>query len=314
MNIGGFIKIAGYEIPDIVKGLGQFAAMGSKIRRVDPQVYFFYLIYLMPIFSVLTIILGVTDKNTKVTGLVAGVMPIAALVYGLSQAGTVVFENMAIGAYLTLLTAMAMILSAFRVIKMPAQVQSVPASGKEMVLQIIEMITLLSLLVGLELAFFYAPTDAVQGNVQRIMYIHVPMAWVAYLAFFVVFISSIGYLWRKTREWDIVAHSSAELGVMFTTLAIMAGAVWGKPTWGTWWTWDARLTTTIILLLIYAAYLMLRTYSSGSTAAARHAAVLELLDFWIFLLSTIPSSGGVPSISPPLFSAAMVQLLPHLCS
>lgn len=77
----------------------------------------------------------------------------------------------------------------------------------------------------------------------------------------------------------MVAHSSAELGVVFTGLAIIAGAVWGKPTWGTWWTWDARLTTTTILLLIYAAYLMLRTYSSGSTTAARHAAVLGIVGF-----------------------------------
>lgn len=146
-------------------------------------------------------------------------------------------------------------------------------------MRIIGTITLCSLLSGLVLAFLYAPPDAVQGNVQRIMYIHVPMAWVAYLAFFVVFVSSIGYLWRKTRGWDIVAHASAELGVMFTTLAIIAGAVWGKPTWGTWWTWDARLTTTTILLLIYAAYLMLRTYSSGSITAARHAAVLGIIGF-----------------------------------
>jgi heme exporter protein C len=158
-------------------------------------------------------------------------------------------------------------------------VQSEMAPMKPMsrtVLRILGFITLVSLLSGLALAFL-APADAVQGNVQRIMYIHVPMAWVAYLAFSIVFVSSVGYLWRKTRGWDIVAHSSAELGLIFTGLAIIAGAVWGKPTWGTWWTWDARLVTTTILFLIYAAYLMLRMYSSGGAKAARHAAVLGII-------------------------------------
>ncbi|RMF90481.1 MAG: cytochrome C assembly protein [Nitrospinota bacterium] len=189
------------------------------------------------------------------------------------------------------------------------------------VLQITGLIALLSLLTGLALAFLYAPPDAVQGNVQRIMYIHVPMAWVAYQAFFVVFVSSIGYLWRKTRGWDRVAHASAELGVMFTGLAIIAGSVWGKPTWGTWWTWDARLTTTTILLLIYAAYLMLRTYSGGSERAARHAAVLGIIGFldipiihysvvWWRTLHQPPTvlrSGG-PTIDSPMLLTLLLNV------
>jgi len=126
VNIGGFINIAGYQIPDIIKGLGQFAAMGSKTQRVDPQVYLFYLIYLIPIFSIITIILGITGKNTKVIGFITGLIPIVAMIYALTQAGTNVFAGMAIGAYLTLLGAIAMILAVFGFIKMPKQAQSIP--------------------------------------------------------------------------------------------------------------------------------------------------------------------------------------------
>jgi hypothetical protein len=124
ISIGGFISIAGYEIPDIAKGLGQLAAMGSKTGKVDPQVYLYYLIYLIPIFSVLTIILGIADKSTKATGLIAGAVPIAALIYALSQTGSDTFEGMAIGAWLTLLTAIAMLLAVVGIIKMPAQATS----------------------------------------------------------------------------------------------------------------------------------------------------------------------------------------------
>ena len=121
ISIGGFISFAGYEIPDIAKGLGQFAALGSRTGKVDPQIYLYYLLYLIPIFSVLTIIFGMTDKTTKITGLIAGTTPIAALIYALSQIGSDTFEGMAIGAWLTLLTAIAMLLAVAGIIKMPAQ-------------------------------------------------------------------------------------------------------------------------------------------------------------------------------------------------
>lgn len=107
-------------------------------------------------------------------------------------------------------------------------------------------------------AFVYAPTDAVQGPVQRIMYFHVPMAWLAYLSFFVVFVASIAYLIRRDERWDWIARGSAEVGVIFTTLVLISGSIWGKAFWGTWWTGEARLTTTLILWFIYVAYLLLR--------------------------------------------------------
>src|SRR6185436_20932200 len=117
---------------------------------------------------------------------------------------------------------------------------------------------LVALGVSAVLSLVIAPPDAVQGEVQRIMYVHVPAAWLAYLSFFVVFIASIAYLRTSRIRWDRVAAASAEIGVLFTALAIALGSLWGKPVWGTWWTWDPRLTTTAVLLLIYVGYLGVR--------------------------------------------------------
>jgi heme exporter protein C len=132
---------------------------------------------------------------------------------------------------------------------------------------------------GLVMAFGVAPREAAQGNVQRIMYVHVPTAWVAYLAFAVVFAASIAYLWRRRPEADRLAHASAEVGVVFTGLTIAAGSIWGKPTWGTWWTWDARLTTTAILFVIYLGYLLIRSMVEDRERGARYAAVVGIIGF-----------------------------------
>src|SRR5579884_4275790 len=116
----------------------------------------------------------------------------------------------------------------------------------------------IAMVVALYAIFVYAPTERVMGHVQRIFYVHVSLAWLSYLAFFVVFVCSVVYLWRRDERWDAVARASAEVGVVLTTVFIMTGALWGRPVWGTWWTWDPRLTTTAILWFIYVAYLMLR--------------------------------------------------------
>ena len=136
-------------------------------------------------------------------------------------------------------------------------------------------------LVFLSLAaiFLYAPTERIQGEVQRIFYYHVPMAWIAYLAFFVVFVSSIMYLWRRNSTWDRLARASAELGVLFTTLVLISGSIWAKPIWGTWWTWDARLPSTLILWFIYVGYLMVRVYVSGREQGAKLSAVVGIIGF-----------------------------------
>src|SRR4029450_11204325 len=139
--------------------------------------------------------------------------------------------------------------------------------------------TLVALGVSAVLSLVVAPPDAVQGEVQRIMYVHVPAAWLAYLSFFVVFIASIAYLRTKKTRWDRVAAASAEIGVLFTSLAIVLGMLWGKPVWGTWWTWDPRLTTTAVLLLIYIAYLAIRRITDNPSRRARWAAVIGIVGF-----------------------------------
>jgi heme exporter protein C len=141
------------------------------------------------------------------------------------------------------------------------------------------VVAFLTVLVGLYLAFFYAPADALQGDVQRIMYIHVPTAWVAFFAFFVVFVSSLIYLWRRLPEADRLAYASAEVGVLFTALTLIDGSIWGKPTWGIWWTWDARLTTTAILFVMYIGYLMLRSFVEDPDRRARLAALVGIVGF-----------------------------------
>jgi heme exporter protein C len=177
------------------------------------------------------------------------------------------------------------------------------------------VIALLGGLAGVYLAFFYAPRDALQGDVQRIMYIHVPTAWIAFLAFFVVFGASLVYLWKRLPEADRLAYASAEIGVLFTALTLIEGSIWGKPTWGTWWTWDARLTTTAILLVIYVGYLMLRSFVEEPERRARLAALVGIVGFldvpmiymsvlWFRTLHQPPSiqMGGVKMADAMLFT------------
>lgn len=123
------------------------------------------------------------------------------------------------------------------------------------------------------------PPDATQGNVQRLMYVHVPAAWLAYLSFFIVFVASVAYLRTGRSRWDGLAAASAEIGVLFTALAIALGSLWGKPVWGTWWTWDPRLTTTAIMLLIYVGYLAVRRLPDSPRRRARWSAVVGIVGF-----------------------------------
>jgi heme exporter protein C len=133
----------------------------------------------------------------------------------------------------------------------------------------------ISILVGL----FVVPADGAQGDVQRIMYVHVPSAWLAYGAFFVTLIGSVLYLVRRDLRFDRIAAASAEIGLLFTGLAILTGAIWGKATWGKWWDWDPRLTTTAILFVIYAGYLLLRQSLVDRERRARLAAVFGIVGF-----------------------------------
>lgn len=149
--------------------------------------------------------------------------------------------------------------------------------GSRTPLQVIGWLAAAGLLAGLVMGFGVAPREATQGNVQRIMYLHVPSVWVAYVAFAVVFVASIVYLARRVEAADRLAHASAEVGVLFTGLTIATGSIWGKPTWGTWWTWDARLTSVAILFVMYIGYLLLRGMIEERERAARSAAVLGII-------------------------------------
>jgi heme exporter protein C len=136
------------------------------------------------------------------------------------------------------------------------------------------------LFVGaLYLVFIYVPTEETMGIVQRIFYLMVPVAWLALLSFFIIFISSILYLRTKKNKWDILARSSAELGIVFTTLALTTGVMWAKPIWGVWWTWEPRLTATLVLWLIYLAYFMVRSLATEESRGATFAAVVGIVGF-----------------------------------
>jgi heme exporter protein C len=135
--------------------------------------------------------------------------------------------------------------------------------------------------VALALIFFAAreADPAMGGQLQRVFYFHVPAAWIAYLAFTIVFIASIAFLRTTARRWDLLAHSSAEIGLVFCTLVLVTGPIWARPVWGTWWQWDARLTSTRVLWLTYAGYLLLRSLAAERGSEGRPAAILGIAGF-----------------------------------
>src|SRR5260370_25409995 len=140
-------------------------------------------------------------------------------------------------------------------------------------------LSFIGMMVAIWAIFLYAPTVAIEGQPQRIFYFHVPMAWIALLASGVLAVTSIVYLLKRDERWDYPARPSPELGAVFTTFALVTGSLWGRPVWGTWWTWDPKLTATLVLWFIYIGYLMLRSYMGRTPASARAAAVLGIIGF-----------------------------------
>jgi heme exporter protein C len=190
-----------------------------------------------------------------------------------------------------------------------------------------DLTTLLGLATGLALvltllaAFYYAPMERTQGQAQRIFYIHLPIIWVAYGAFFVVFVTSGLYLWKQRPTFDHVAHASAEIGFLFTSLVLITGSIWARPIWGTWWSWDARLTTTLILWFIYGAYLTLRGVTDDRQSAP-FAAVLGIVGFMVIPIvhqsvvwwrtlhpqSIVLAEGG-PAMPPAMLQTMAISLV-----
>jgi heme exporter protein C len=136
-----------------------------------------------------------------------------------------------------------------------------------------------AVVIAVAMIFFYAPTEAVQGDVQRIFYIHVPSAWLAYIAFIIVAAASIMVLARRNdwERWDRIAVAGAEVGVLFTSIVLTTGPIWARRVWGVWWAWDARLTSTLVLWLIYVGYLAFRGLAPPDERRARLGAVIGVV-------------------------------------
>jgi len=160
-----------------------------------------------------------------------------------------------------------------------------------------------AILISLITIFFFAPTEATMGNVQRIFYFHVGSAWVGAVAFFVALASGVAYLRKPDRKWDTVALASVEIGLVFLTMATVAGSVWGRPAWNTWWTWSPRLTLITIAWLTYAAYFMLRGAVEDEEKRGRFAAVYVIVAF-VTIIAAYLSIRIVQDIHPVVIGGA----------
>lgn len=135
------------------------------------------------------------------------------------------------------------------------------------------------IVVALYLGFIYAPNEAAQGNAYRIMYVHVPSAWSALVAYTVIFIGSVGYIWKRSQFADDLACAAGEVGFVFCCCLLITGPLWAKPIWGVWWVWDPRTTLTFILWLLFVAYVLLRSFFVNPSRAALLAAVVGIIGF-----------------------------------
>ena len=131
--------------------------------------------------------------------------------------------------------------------------------------------------VTLYMVFMWVPTEQNLGVSQRIFYFHVPLGWIGMLSIVVVAVASLMHLITGKEKWDSLAYATAELGVIFATLILVTGAIWARPVWGVWWTWDAKLTTTLVLWFIYVGYLMIRAHGPSGTQGKRYASVIALI-------------------------------------
>jgi len=146
-------------------------------------------------------------------------------------------------------------------------------------LYILNIVTLVLLATATLVVFLYAPVEAYMGRVQKIFYFHLSAAWVGMLGFAVAVIAGIAYLITSQRKWDVAGYAAVEVSLVFFLIAIVAGSIWARRTWGTWWTWDPRLTSAAIVELVYAAYLMLRQGIDDPDRRARFGAIYAIVAF-----------------------------------
>lgn len=139
------------------------------------------------------------------------------------------------------------------------------------------LISAVSMAITLYMVFLWVPTEQNLGISQRIFYFHVPLGWIGMISIVIVAIASFMHLITGKSKWDSLAYATAELGVIFATLILVTGSIWAKPVWGVWWTWDAKLTTTLVLWFIYVSYLMIRAYGPSGTQGSRYASVIALI-------------------------------------
>lgn len=146
-------------------------------------------------------------------------------------------------------------------------------------LLMLDIISFILFAVAVFMVFFYAELEAIMGQVQRVFYFHVATAWVGMLGFLVAGVAGVLYLMKHDRKYDIVGLSAIEISLVFFFIAIVSGSIWARPAWGTWWTWDPRLTTATIVELVYAAYVLLRQGIDDPDRRARFGAVYAILGF-----------------------------------
>jgi heme exporter protein C len=188
---------------------------------------------------------------------------------------------------------------------------------------ILGVLTAILLIYAFYQALVVAPTDQMQGNVYRIIYYHVPSAWTAFTLFFINFVASVLYLIKRRPTADMVAQVAAEVGVVFLTVNLVTGPIWARPVWGIWWTWDLRLTSTLVLWLIYVSYLFLRRFSSSGETPLLAAALAVLgalcvpfvfFSIWFFRTQhPQPVIGGGGSIDPRMLHTLLINWLAFAC-
>lgn len=165
--------------------------------------------------------------------------------------------------------------------------------------RVLPFVATIAMLAALWCVFMYVPNERMQGAVQRIFYFHVNAAWAAFLGFVVAAGASAMFLWRGHATYDRLAVAAVEIGMMFCTVVLVTGPIWARPIWGAWWTWDPRLTMTVILWTVYAVYLVLRSGAREDPQIARYAAVLAVigvLDVPLIMISVRLWRGIHPSV------------------